>query len=222
VRLVILGAPGAGKGTQANIVSKVCNIPHISTGEIFRENIKTHTELGEKIQAYMDKGELVPDDITMGVIKNRLMQEDCVNGFILDGFPRTVNQADHLEQILSEMNMSLDKVIDLDVPDDEILHRMLNRRVCSKCWAIYNAIYKKPKVDGKCDLCGADLMQREDDTEEVIKRRLEVYHWQTKPLVEYYKKEKLLVTIRGEIDVEHTCGKVIKAIVQVVTHDMQL
>ncbi len=211
MRLIILGAPGAGKGTQASIISQKLDIPHISTGEIFRDNIKSNNELGKLAKEYIDKGQLVPDDITIRIVKRRLDEDDCRRGFILDGFPRTVPQADALESELCKVNQSINKVLDIDVNDDEIVDRMMGRRVCTNCGATYHVKYKPPINPGKCDVCSQSLEQRDDDTEETLRKRLQVYHRQTEPLIEYYRDKGLLTVVRGEEDVKHTTEKVLRA-----------
>lgn len=212
MRLIILGAPGAGKGTQATIISQKFNIPHISTGEIFRDNIKKGTDLGKLAKEYIDKGLLVPDDITIEIVKNRIEQEDCSNGYILDGFPRTVAQADALELAVCKTCQGINKVLDIDVPDDKIIERMMGRRVCPNCGATYHLIYKPPVVHGKCGICHYDLARREDDTEDTIRKRLAVYHKQTEPLIQYYKNKGSLIVVKGEDDVSLTTAKVLKAL----------
>ena len=212
MRLIILGAPGAGKGTQATIISQRLNIPHISTGEIFRDNIRNETDLGKLAKGYIDNGQLVPDDVTIKIVKQRLEQNDCGKGFILDGFPRTVTQADALEASLCKMHQSINKVLDVDVSDEKIIKRMMGRRVCSKCGATYHVAHKPSVIPGKCDVCNGDLVQRQDDTEETIKKRLNVYHQQTEPLIQYYKSKGLLVEVKGEDKVQHTTEKVMKAL----------
>ena len=212
MRLIILGAPGAGKGTQATIISQKLKIPHISTGEIFRDNIKNETELGKLAKGYIDKGQLVADEVTIRIVKERLEQNDSSKGFILDGFPRTVVQADALEASLCKTNQCINKVLDIDVPDEKIIERMMGRRVCSKCGATYHVAHKPSVIPGKCDICNGDLVQRQDDTEETIRKRLDVYHQQTEPLIQYYKSKGLLVEVKGEDKVQQTTEKVLKAL----------
>lgn len=212
MRLIILGAPGAGKGTQAEYLSNRFGIPHISTGDILRENVKNQTELGKKAKEYMDKGLLVPDEIVIEIVKDRLMQDDCKNGFLLDGFPRTVVQAEALEKVLAELGQKIDKVLNIEVPDEKILERMSGRRICKNCGASFHVIYRPPKEEGRCDVCGGELYQREDDKEETVKRRLEVYHAQTQPLIEYYKNKGLLVTAVGQEEIADTTKEVLKAL----------
>jgi len=212
MRLVILGAPGAGKGTQAVNLAKTHNVPHISTGDIFRSNIKNGTELGKKAKEYIDKGLLVPDEITIGIVKDRLTEPDCQKGFILDGFPRTIEQAEKLDAMLEEMGVKLDKVLNIHVPDDEIVKRMSGRRVCPKCGASYHKVYKPTAKENVCDNCEANVVQREDDKEEIVRKRLETYHKQTEPLIEYYTKKGNLVTVVGKEKIEDTTNEVIKAL----------
>ncbi|NLI59030.1 MAG: adenylate kinase [Clostridium sp.] len=212
MRLIILGAPGAGKGTQAVNLAKTHNVPHISTGDIFRSNIKNGTELGKKAKEYIDKGLLVPDDVTIGIVKDRLLQSDCEKGFILDGFPRTIEQAEKLDTILEDMNVKLDKVLNIHVPDDEIVKRMSGRRVCPKCGASYHTEYKPTAEKDICDNCKSDVVQREDDKEEIVRKRLETYHKQTEPLIEYYTKKGNLITVVGKEKIEDTTNEVIKAL----------
>lgn len=212
MRLIILGAPGAGKGTQAQMISQKFGIPHISTGEIFRENIRNETELGNLAKEYIDKGQLVPDDITIRIVKKRIEQDDCEKGYILDGFPRTVTQADALESVLCRMHQSINKVLEIDVPDDKIVERMMGRRVCPECGATYHLIHKPPIVPEKCDICQNALVQREDDTEETIRKRLAIYHKQTEPLIQYYREIGLLTIVKGADGVKETTEKVLRAL----------
>ena len=208
MKLIFLGAPGAGKGTQAEIVSKHLNIPTISTGNIIRESLKNGTEMGLKAKSYMDEGKLVPDEVVIGIIKERLANDDCKNGFILDGFPRTIAQAD----ALSDMGINIDKVIDIDVKDEEILKRLSGRRVCGTCGSSYHIIYKKPDKEGVCNNCGGELVQRKDDSEETIKERLAVYHEQTEPLKNYYAEKGILSTVEGQDEVSDTTALTLKAL----------
>jgi len=212
MRLVLLGAPGAGKGTQADILKEKFEIPHISTGDIFRSNIKNNTELGKKAKEYIDKGLLVPDEITVNIVKNRLEEEDCKSGFILDGFPRTIPQAEFLDKVLSELNINLDYVLNIHVPDEELVKRLSGRRVCQKCGKSYHVIYNPPSQENKCDDCGGQLIQRDDDKEETVLNRLKTYHQQTEPLIEYYTKQGKLVTAIGQEEIEDTTKEVMKAL----------
>lgn len=192
--IIMLGAPATGKGSVAELLSMEYNIPAISSGDIFRKNISEKTELGLKADEYIKKGELVPDDITVSMIESRLAEDDTKNGMILDGFPRTVKQAEDLDKMLKNSNSKIDIVINLESPEDEIIKRIANRRICSKCKAIYNTVLNPSKVDGICDKCGSKLYQREDDTEERAKNRLKIYEKQTAPLTEYYKDSGVLYT----------------------------
>ena len=195
MRIIMLGAPGAGKGTQAKKIAEKYGIPHISTGDIFRANIKNGTELGKKAKTYMDQGLLVPDELTIKMIQERLKEKDVENGVILDGFPRTEAQAIALDKILEEEGKKVDLVIDLNSPKEEILDRIVTRRICPKCKAVYNTKLNKPKQEGICDICGSQLYQRDDDTVEKVENRIEVYKTQTKPLEEYYEKANKLMKI---------------------------
>ena len=197
LRTILLGAPGAGKGTVAAKIIKEYNIPHISTGDIFRDNLKRKTELGLRAQEYMTRGELVPDDLTCEIATTRLLEDDCKNGFLLDGFPRTVYQAEKLEEFLKEHGQSLDKVVQLVVDDELLIKRLTGRRVCKNCGATFHVITIPPKEDGICDYCGEPLIQRADDTEETAVNRLKVYEEQTSPLVEYYEEKGVLAPIDG-------------------------
>ena len=193
MNLILLGAPGAGKGTQAEVISATLNIPQISTGNILREAVKNGTECGIKAKSFMDSGALVPDEVVIGILKDRIAEEDFKNGFILEGFPRTVPQAEALEA----MGVQIDKVIELDVPDDEIKARIGGRRVCEKCGASYHVTFKPTKVEGKCDLCGGNAVQRKDDAPETVVERLKTYHETTAPLVDFYKSRGKLTTVVG-------------------------
>ncbi len=198
MRLVLMGAPGAGKGTQADAMARKLFIPHISTGDIFRAAIKAGTELGKLADHYISRGELVPDEITMGIIKDRLNQADCDAGFILDGLPRTLSQADALAEILAEAGTPLDVVININVDMDHLVERLSGRRVCRSCSATYHMLYNPPTKEGVCDACGGELYQRADDSEATIKNRLEVYRKQSEPLIAYYKDKGILLEINGE------------------------
>ena len=197
LRTILLGAPGAGKGTVAAKIVKEYNIPHISTGDIFRDNLKRKTELGLRAQEYMTRGELVPDDLTCEIATTRLLEDDCKNGFLLDGFPRTVYQAEKLDELLREHGQSLDKVVQLVVDDELLIKRLTGRRVCKNCGATFHVITIPPKEEGICDNCGHELIQRADDTEETAVNRLKVYEEQTSPLVTYYEEKGLLAPIDG-------------------------
>ncbi|HNV94329.1 MAG: Adenylate kinase [Candidatus Methanofastidiosum methylothiophilum] len=189
MRIILLGPPGCGKGTQAEIICKTFDIPHISTGDILRNNVKRNTEIGLSAKKYMDIGSLVPDKIIIQMIKDRFLEDDCKKGFLLDGFPRTIAQAEALDDLLGQMSISLDHIINIDVPDEDIINRISKRLSCANCGEVYNLLYKKPKKEMTCDSCGFKLHQREDDKEEVIRNRLEVYRKQTAPLIKYYKQK---------------------------------
>lgn len=196
-RLILLGAPGAGKGTQAKRLIENFSIPQISTGDILRAALKNGTELGIKAKSYMDKGELVPDDVVIGIIKERLVEKDCANGFILDGFPRTVVQADALEETLKGLDQPIDKVVNIHVDESELLLRLTGRRICTNCGEVYHIKFNPPRDENRCDKCKSDLYQRDDDKEETILERLKVYSSTTSPLIDYYKKKSLLSTVEG-------------------------
>lgn len=208
MKLILLGAPGAGKGTQAAVISERLNIPQISTGNIIREALKSGTAMGLKAKSFMDKGALVPDDVVIGIIKERLEKDDCKDGFILDGFPRTIPQAEALD----EMGVIIDKVIDIEVPDDVIINRLSGRRVCEKCGRPYHIVDLKPKIDGICDVCTGALIQRKDDHIETVKARLDVYHSQTEPLKDYYEAQGKLSIVEGQDKVEETTALTMKAL----------
>ena len=193
----MLGAPGAGKGTQAKQIAGKYSIPHISTGDIFRANIKNGTDLGKKAKEYMDQGLLVPDELTCDLVMDRIQQDDCVNGFVLDGFPRTIPQAEALDAALEKIGQHMDYAIDVDVPDDNIVNRMSGRRACLDCGATYHVVSLPPKTEGKCDHCGSELVLREDDKPETVQKRLGVYHDQTQPLIDYYKNQGILKSVDG-------------------------
>ena len=197
MNLILLGPPGAGKGTQAVKIVEKYNIPHISTGDIFRENIKKGTELGKKAKEYMDKGELVPDDLVCEIATSRLLEDDCKNGFLLDGFPRTVYQAEKLDEFLEKHGKKIDKVLDIAVEKEELMTRLIGRRVCKACGATYHVVFNPTKVEGKCDVCGESLILRDDDKPETVKKRLDVYHTQTQPLIDFYTERKVLVEVDG-------------------------
>lgn len=206
--LVLLGPPGAGKGTQAARIEAAYALPHIATGDIFRKNIKEKTELGKKAKEYIDQGKLVPDKVTIGMVKDRLAKDDCQNGFILDGFPRTVQQADALEEILRDLELSLDAIINIQVSDEEVISRLSGRRVCKECGATFHIKFNAPQKEGICDECGGELYQRDDDTPSTIKERLEVYSKQTAPLVQYYQKDDILEEINGEQSLEDVYNEI--------------
>lgn len=208
MKLILLGAPGAGKGTQAEKIVEKYGIPAVSTGNIIRAALKAGTEMGLKAKSFMDAGQLVPDDVVIGIIKDRLKEKDCENGFILDGFPRTIPQA----QALEDMGVDIDKVLDIEVPDEKITARMSGRRVCSKCANSYHLLYKKPKTEGVCDACGGELIQRKDDAPETVQVRLKEYHEMTEPLKDFYKKLGKLVIVEGQEEVADTTALVFKAL----------
>jgi len=210
--LILLGAPGVGKGTQGALISKEYNIPQISTGDILRNEVKNETELGKKAKVYMDKGELVPDDVIIGMMENRIKQDDCKNGFILDGFPRTVAQAEAFDEMLKKNGLELDRVLLIDVPEEEIIERLTGRRVCPNCGAVYHVKNNPPKKEGICDKCGSALVQRDDDKEEVVRNRLEVYKKNTMPLVDYYTKTSKLVKIDGTGEISEIFERVKKVL----------
>lgn len=210
MRIIMLGAPGAGKGTQATKIADRWKIPHISTGEIFRSNIKEGTELGQKVKDYIDHGMLVPDELVVDLVVNRLKEEDCKRGYVLDGFPRTIPQAESLDASLSEMNKKIDFALDIDVPDENIIKRMSGRRVCVSCGATYHTSSKPAKHEGICDQCGGKLIIREDDKPETVRKRLGVYHEQTKPLIEYYIKKDLIKKLDGTQNLEDVFQTIIE------------
>ena len=201
MNIVLFGPPGSGKGTQAKLLAEKYGVPHISTGDILRGNLNNETKLGLEAKTYMDKGELVPDDLLIGIIKDRLSQSDCASGFLLDGYPRTLPQAEALSKILSELGKNLDVVLNIDVPDEKLLKRLAGRRMCV-CGASYHILFNKPKQEGICDLCGSKLYQRDDDKEEAILNRLDVYQNQTRPLIDHYTQAGVMLTINGTADIE--------------------
>lgn len=208
MNLILLGAPGAGKGTQAEVICKHLSIPAISTGNIIREALANGTEMGLKAKSFIDAGQLVPDEVVIGIIKERLAKDDCQNGFILDGFPRTIPQAEALDS----MGIKIDKVIDIEVPDETIASRLSGRRVCAKCGASFHLEFKKPAKDGVCDACGGELIQRKDDHPDTVLDRLRVYHEQTEPLKDYYEKAGLLTIVEGQEEVAATSALTLKAL----------
>lgn len=208
MKLILLGAPGAGKGTQAEKICEKLSIPAISTGNIIREALKNGTEMGLKAKSFIDAGQLVPDEVVIGIIKDRLTQNDCANGFILDGFPRTIPQAEALD----EMGVEIDKVIDIEVPDEKITERMSGRRVCKECGASYHLVFKKPEKEGVCNLCGGELVQRKDDHPDTVLDRLKVYHEQTEPLKDFYAKKGKLRIVEGQEKVEDTTAATFHAL----------
>ena len=212
MRIIMLGAPGAGKGTQA---AKICDhygIPHISTGDIFRANIKGGTELGKKAKSYMDAGQLVPDELVCDLVADRIAQEDCAKGYVLDGFPRTIVQAEALDAAVEKLGYKMDAAVNVDVPDDAIVSRMGGRRACVKCGATYHIVNLPPKTEGICDNCGSELILRDDDKPETVKTRLDVYHAQTQPLIAYYEKAGILKTVDGTKDADDVFADIRKAL----------
>lgn len=197
MKIIMLGAPGAGKGTQAKRIAEKYTIPHISTGDIFRANIKNGTDLGKKAKEFMDQGLLVPDELTCDLVMDRIQQDDCKNGFVLDGFPRTIPQAEALDAALSRIGQKMDYAIDVDVPDENIVNRMGGRRACLSCGATYHVEFNPTKAEGICDACGAQTVLRDDDKPETVQKRLTVYHEQTQPLIDYYKKQDILKSVDG-------------------------
>lgn len=212
MKIIMLGAPGAGKGTQAKKIAEKYGIPHISTGDIFRANIKNGTELGKKAKTYMDQGQLVPDELTVDLVIDRIQKDDCKNGYILDGFPRTIPQAEALDKALAELGGGLDYALDVEVPDDNIISRMSGRRACIGCGATYHIVHAPSKTENICDTCGGELILRDDDKPDTVQKRLGVYHEQTKPLITYYTDKDILVQIDGTANLED----VFKAIVGIL------
>ena len=210
MKIIMLGAPGAGKGTQAKQIAGKYNIPHISTGDIFRTNIKNGTDLGKKAKEYMDQGLLVPDELTCDLVMDRISHDDCKNGFVLDGFPRTIPQAEALDEALKKIGQSMDFAINVDVPDSHIVNRMSGRRACLGCGATYHVVAIPPKKEGICDICGAELVLRDDDKPETVQKRLDVYHEQTQPLIEYYDKQGILKTVDGTMQMEEVFAAIAK------------
>lgn len=209
MKIIMLGAPGAGKGTQAKMIAEKYNIPHISTGDIFRANIKNGTELGMKAKSFMDKGELVPDELTVSMLLDRVEQPDCKDGYVLDGFPRTIPQAEELDRALSGRNEKIDFAIDVDVPDENIVKRMSGRRACLKCGATYHMEHIPPKKEGICDSCGSELVLRDDDKAETVLKRLQVYHDQTQPLIDFYTRKGILKTVDGTQDMKDVFAAIV-------------
>ena len=209
MKIIMLGAPGAGKGTQAKMIAEKYSIPHISTGDIFRANIKNGTELGKKAKSYMDKGQLVPDELTLDLIMDRFKQDDCKNGYVLDGFPRTIPQAEALDTALKAKGEKVDFAIDVDVPDENIVKRMGGRRACVGCGATYHVVYSPTKVEGVCDKCGEELIVRDDDKPETVFNRLEVYHNQTQPLIDYYNEQGILKSVDGTVDMKDVFNAIV-------------
>lgn len=210
MKIIMLGAPGAGKGTQAKKIAEKYGIPHISTGDIFRANIKEGTELGKKAKTYMDQGLLVPDDLVVDLVVDRLKQDDCKKGYVLDGFPRTIPQAQRLDEELAKVGDRMEYAIDVDVPDENIINRMGGRRACVGCGATYHIVYNPTKVEGICDVCGEKLILRDDDKPETVQKRLGVYHEQTQPLIDYYTKAGILKKVDGTVDMEEVFRNIVQ------------
>lgn len=210
MKIIMLGAPGAGKGTQAKKIAEKYGIPHISTGDIFRTNIKNGTELGQKAKTYMDQGLLVPDELVVDLVVDRVKQDDCEKGYVLDGFPRTIPQAEALDKALETLGQKVDYAINVEVPDENIVNRMSGRRACVGCGATYHIVYAPTKTEDICDKCGSNLILRDDDKPETVKKRLDVYHDQTQPLIDYYTKAGILREVDGTIDIEDVFGEIVK------------
>ena len=210
MKIIMLGAPGAGKGTQAKMIAEKYGVPHISTGDIFRANIKNQTELGMEAKKYMDEGKLVPDELTVKILLDRVAKEDCANGYVLDGFPRTIPQAEVLTEALEKLNDAVDYAIDVDVPDENIVKRMSGRRACLTCGATYHIVHIPPKTENICDKCGSELILRDDDKPETVLNRLKVYHDQTQPLIDYYTQKGILRTVDGTKDMKDVFEDIVK------------
>ena len=210
MNIIMLGAPGAGKGTQAAVLCEHFGIPTISTGNMIREALKNGTEMGLKAKSFMDDGKLVPDEVVIGIVKERLSADDCKKGFILDGFPRTIPQAESLTEALKKNGEAIDFAVNVDVPDENIINRMSGRRACLNCGATYHIVYNAPKTENVCDTCGQELVLRDDDKPETVKKRLDVYHDQTQPLIDYYKNEGVLAEVDGTLDMEDVFQAIVK------------
>ncbi len=210
MKIVMLGAPGAGKGTQAKMIAEKYGIPHVSTGDIFRANIKNGTELGKEAKQYMDQGKLVPDELTVKILLDRVAQGDCKNGYVLDGFPRTIPQANVLDEALTKLGDKIDYAVNVDVPDDNIINRMGGRRACVACGATYHIVYNAPKTEGICDVCGKELIIRDDDQPETVKNRLKVYHDQTQPLIDFYEGKGVLKSVDGTADMKDVFAAIVE------------
>ena len=210
MKIVMLGAPGAGKGTQAKMIEEKYGIPHVSTGDIFRANIKNGTELGKEAKQYMDQGKLVPDELTVKILLDRVAQDDCKNGYVLDGFPRTIPQANVLDEALTKLGDKIDYAVNVDVPDENIINRMGGRRACVACGATYHVVYNAPKTEGICDVCGKELIIRDDDQPETVKNRLNVYHEQTQPLIDFYEAKGVLKSVDGTVDMKDVFAAIVE------------
>ena len=214
MNIILMGLPGAGKGTQASEIVKKFPIPHISTGDMFRKAIKDETDLGKEAKSYMDRGELVPDEVTVGIVKERISEDDAKKGFLLDGFPRTIEQAEALNNIMSELDRNIDAVINIEVPEEELMNRLTGRRICEKCGTTYHLVFNPPKVDGVCDIDGGKLYQRKDDNPETVSNRLSVNVKQSKPILEYYNNKGVLKNIDGSKDID----EVTKDVIDILDH----
>ena len=212
MKIIMLGAPGAGKGTQAKKIAEKHSIPHISTGDIFRANIKNGTELGKKAKTYMDQGLLVPDELVVDLVVDRVKQDDCSNGYVLDGFPRTIPQAEALDKALAVMGEAMDYAINVEVPDENIVRRMSGRRACVDCGATYHIVYAPTKEENICDNCHGELILREDDKPETVQKRLNVYHEQTQPLIDYYTEKNILVEVDGTVDIDEVFAAIVNVL----------
>lgn len=210
MKIVMLGAPGAGKGTQAKMIAEKYGIPHVSTGDIFRANIKNGTELGKEAKQYMDQGKLVPDELTVKILLDRVARDDCKNGYVLDGFPRTIPQANVLDEALTKLGDKIDYAVNVDVPDENIINRMGGRRACVACGATYHVVYNVPRTEGICDVCGKELIIRDDDRPETVKNRLNVYHEQTQPLIDFYAKKGVLKSVDGTADMKDVFAAIVE------------
>ena len=210
MKIIMLGAPGAGKGTQAKMIAEKYSIPHISTGDIFRANIKNGTELGKKAKTYIDAGQLVPDELVVDLVIDRFKEDDCKNGYVLDGFPRTIPQAEALDKALAALGDKVDYAIDVNVPDENIVNRMGGRRACVGCGATYHLVYAPTKTEGICDVCGKELILRDDDKPETVQKRLNVYHEQTQPLIDYYTNAGILKTVDGTVDINDVFAAIVE------------
>lgn len=212
MRLVLLGPPGVGKGTQASAIVGKYNIPHISTGDIFRSNIKEGTELGKEAKSYMDKGLLVPDELVVSIVQDRLTKEDCSEGFLLDGFPRTLDQADALDKELTKIGIKLNKVVNIEAEKDVLIERAIGRRICKSCGATYHIKFNPPKIDKVCDIDGGELLQRDDDIEETVATRIGVYNEQTQPLIDYYRKKGIILNVDGTRPIKDIFGEIVQSL----------